>query len=123
LEKDLREARKCYNDVLEAARSMSSTMGDLEKSMTSLKDVTNFQAAFIGDWSDNNDAFQREMGEHVKEAMATFKVHRQRINQQEEKMDQVHERVTRRRKEIDDLNGLVGVVHGPFGDPELTSFS
>ena len=117
MERDLKEARKCYQEVLDAAKSMSSTVGDLTKAMEALKDVTNFQAAFIGGQSNNQEAFVKSMQEHVKEMMATFKVHRDHINKQEDGLEDVNARVTRRRKEIDHLNALVGVVDDPFIDP------
>jgi hypothetical protein len=50
------------------------------------------------------------MEAHVKEAMAMFKVQRNRIKKQEEGLEEANARITRRRKEIDHLNALVGVV-------------
>ena len=38
------------------------------------------------------------------------RVHRERLNKQEDGLEEVNARVTRRRKEIDNLNALVGVV-------------
>ena len=43
---------------------------------------------------DSNEVFVKEMGEHVKEVMATSKVQRTCLNQQEERIDDVNERVT-----------------------------
>ena len=75
-------------------------METLTKSMETLKEVTNFQAAFIGGQSDDQEAFVKSMEEHVKEAMAMFKVHRECLNKQEDGLEDVNTRVTRRRKEI-----------------------
>jgi uncharacterized protein YukE len=114
LEKDLKEARRCYSEVLETAKSMASTMDDVKKAMATLTEVTNFQAAFIGGQSDDQEAFVKSMEEHVKETMATLKVHRTRINKQEEGLEDANARITQRRKEIDNLNALVGVVDDPL---------
>ena len=102
---------------------MASTMEDVKKSMATLTEVTNFQAAFIGGQSDDQEEFMKSMQEHVKEAMATFKVHRERLNRQEDGLEEVNARVTRRRKEIDSLNTLVGVVAFNLILNQLTSNS
>ena len=73
--------------------------------MTSLRvmwDTLHFQASFIGDQGDSFERFTKEVNKHMKEAEGTSRAHRKVI-------EVTNERVTRRRREVNDLNTLVSI--------------
>lgn len=100
MERDLREARKSYDDVLKNTITLSSLTSDLSKSLKEVVNTVNLQAAFIGDLSNDYNLTVQRLEQHLKEAVAES-------TSTKLELKDLHERITRRRKEIDVHDGLV----------------
>jgi hypothetical protein len=66
-------------------------------------DTYTFQASFLGDLSEDYHKMRDEVDEHIKEASGIHSNHRKALERHEE-------RITRRRKELDSLQGLVSDI-------------
>ena len=79
-----------------------------------MNDTLHFQALFVGDQTESIECFTKEVNEHMKESTGSSKAQREAI-------EATNERVTRRRREIDELNTLVSVCVG--GSSKFTTHS
>ena len=111
------EARRNMNTVLEKVEQMTGVLGDHTMTLRVMNDTLHFQASFVGDQGDSFERFTKEVNEHMKEATGSSKAQREAI-------DMVNERVTQRRREVDELDTLVWCLcwwtfkltnHSPLG--------
>ena len=83
---------------------MTGILGDHTTTLRVMNDTLHFQASFVGDQGDSYERFTKEVNEHMKEATGSSKAQREAI-------DATNERVTRRRREINELDTLVGCLY------------
>lgn len=95
-------ARKCYDDQQKVMSRMEAIIKDHTTTLAMMQSTINFQGSFVGDLGESVDKYTTEVNEHIKEAVATSKAHRKKLQDQDE-------RITRRRGEIDDINTLVRI--------------
>ena len=77
-----------------------------------MNDTLHFQASFVGDQTESYEHFTKEVNEHMKESTGSSRAQREAI-------EMTNERVTRRRREINELDTLVSVCAG--GSSEFTT--
>ena len=92
--------KKDMSTILEKVEQMTGIIGDHTTMLRVMNDTLHFQASFVGDQGDSYERFAKEVNEHMKEATGSSKAQREAI-------DAVNERVTQRRKEVDELDTLV----------------
>ena len=87
--------------VLEKVEQVTGIIGDHTMTLRVMNDTLHFQASFVGDQGDSFERFTKEVNEHMKEATGSSKAQREAV-------EVTNERVTQRRREIDELDTLVG---------------
>ena len=92
--------KRDMSTILEKVEQMTGIIGDHTTTLRVMNDTLHFQASFVGDQGDSYERFTKEVNEHMKEATGSSKAQREAI-------DAVNERVTQRRKEVDELDTLV----------------
>ena len=114
MERELREVRGSVDSVLEQVGRITGILGDHTTTLRVMNDTIHFQASFVGDQAESIERFTKEVHEHMKESTGSSKAQREAIGA-------TNERVTRRRREIDELDTLVSVCVG--GSFEFTTHS
>ena len=80
-------------------------LGDHTTTLRVMSDTLHFQALFVGDQTESCEHFTKEVNEHMKESTGSSRAQREAI-------EVTNERVTRWRREIDELDTLVSVCVG-----------
>ena len=105
MERELREVRGSVDAVLEQVGRITGVLGDHTTTLRVMNDTLHFQVSFVGDQTESYERFTKEVNEHVKESTDSSKAQREAI-------EVTNERVTQRRREIDELDTLVSVCAG-----------
>ena len=89
-------------------------LGDHTTTLRVMNDTLHFQASFVGDQTESIEHFTKEVNKHMKESTGSSRAQREAV-------EATNKRVTRRRREIDELDTLVSVCVG--GSSEFTTHS
>ena len=100
MERELLMARRDIDVLLEKIEQMTGIIGDHTTFLRVMLDTLHFQASYVGDQSESIERFTKEVNDHMKEAVGTSKAQREAI-------EVTNERVTERRREVDELDTLV----------------
>ena len=93
--------KKDMSTILEKVEQMTGIIGDHTMTLRVMNNTLHFQALFVGDQDNSFERFTKEVNEHMKEATGSSKAQREAV-------EVTNERVTRRRREINELDTLVG---------------
>ena len=93
--------KRDMSTILEKVEQMTGILGDHTMTLRVMNNTLHFQASFVGDQGDSFEKFTKEVNEHMKEATGSSKAQREAV-------EVTNERVTQRRREIDELDTLVG---------------
>ena len=96
--------KRDMSTILEKVEQMTGVLGDHTTMLRVMNDTLHFQALFVRDQGNSFEQFTKEVNEHMKEATGSSKAQREAI-------DATNERVTQRRREIDELDTLVGCLY------------
>jgi hypothetical protein len=101
---------RIIQDHTSTLAAMQTTLQDHSRSISTLQDTINFQASFAGDVGEDLARLHKEFSEHQE----TFQSYDKATGIVVKGLEQ---RITRRRREIDDQAGLVGGQEGFLGRP------
>ena len=90
---------------------MVGTMGNNTTSLKVMSNTLHFQASYVGDQNESYERFAKEVSEHMKESTGVSRAQREASQAAKEVIEEANERITRRRKEINDLDTLVGCLY------------
>jgi hypothetical protein len=90
--------------------TMQGVLQDHSKSLSTLQDTINFQASFAGDVGEDVARLHKEFSDHQE----TFHNYNKATGIVVKGLEQ---RITRRRREIDEQGALVGGLEGFLGRP------
>ena len=110
----MREVRGSVDSVLEQVGQITGILGDHTMTLRVMNNTLHFQALFVGDQMESCERFTKEVNEHMKESTGSSRAQREVI-------ETTNERVTRRQREIDELDTLVSVCAG--GSSKFTTHS
>ena len=88
------------DSILEQVGRITGVLGDHTTTLRVMNNTLHFQASFVGDQTESYERFTKEVNEHMKESTGSSRAQREAI-------ETVNERVTWRRREVDEPDTLV----------------